>query len=430
MRENIYRKKFLPRSLLTSGQILTLIIRVLHEINPEIGIFSSKTAYLSALIAQKNGNSKLLIKNSILLGLLNQYGTLHFYGEKKIRPSDLSYEELAACYHYAYYYLKEMTPLGEVAKALLFYDKKYEESIAKKVFEMEYASLLFSSSCIVNMLDSTKLDYTDLDLKFYGTSRFNSRYVNIFKNLDKDRTVSSKIQNGFYLDELISWCNSLTFNAEETRMLLCLLVYIMDFKSTQTVQHTIHAASYAVCIGRFSGCSEIELNELFTAGILHDIGKMAIPSSILEAPGNLRSWEYIVMKRHVVESEKILSDVIPRKIYDIAVRHHEKLNGKGYPHGLDEKEITIQQRIMVVADVFSALIDRRSYKGRFDKQTILEIFAEMTDNGEIDERFSSLIPIYFDRFEDECSVFSEFFSVPLGLVEMEFQEDMAGIMNI
>lgn len=423
-------KEFVPKNLLTSAQILNLMIRVLHEINPELGVFASKTAYLAALIAQKASDTRITIRNSILLGLLNQCGTLHFYGEKKVRPSDLSYEELHSCYHYAYYYLKEMTPLGDVARAVLFYDKKYDENLAKKNPLLEYASLIFSSSSIVNMLDATKLDYSDLDLKFCGVSKFNPRFVNIFKIIDESRTVSTKLQNGQYLDELYSWCDAIVFNPEETKQLLSLLIYLMDFKSTQTVQHTIHAACYAVSIGRFAGCSETELNELFTAGIVHDIGKMAIPSSILEAPGRLRSWEYTVMKQHVVESEKILRGVMPGRIFDIAVRHHEKLNGNGYPHGLVEKQITLQQRLMVVADVLSALIDRRSYKDEYDKNKILSIFADMTDNGEIDERFSSLIPIYFDRLKEDSNRYGALLSVPLGLVEVQYQEEMSGSVEL
>ena len=126
---------------------------------------------------------------------------------------------------------------------------------------------------------------------------------------------------------------------------------MLDFKSTVTVWHTIHTASYAVSIGKYAGCSENELNEIFTASVLHDLGKMAIPQNILEYPGKLRNWEYGLMKNHVKKTEELIADIIPRRIANMAIHHHEKLNGTGYPRNLSGLELTKEDQIVEIADI-------------------------------------------------------------------------------
>ena len=100
----------------------------------------------------------------------------------------------------------------------------------------------------------------------------------------------------------------------------------MDFKSTQTVRHTINTASYAATIGELMGCSNNQINKLYTAALLHDLGKMAIPESILESPTILSNVEFILMKTHVGYTIKLLQNSVPEDIFKIAAHHHEKLD--------------------------------------------------------------------------------------------------------
>ncbi len=421
MNEEVY-----PKFLLNSAQILKLIFRMVRQINQSLGRVSCETAFIAASIAKTLPDGKKISqKDVVLLSLFHLFGFLHFFGEKSVRLSDLTQEEIYHSYLYGYYYLKEMSPLGETAKTLLFYDKKYDEVLAAKIPQIEYASLIFSANLIQSLLDDTKGNYFSTDFQKYGFPKFNQLYLLIFRKLDIDKLISKKIIYGSYQQDMDVFFDSLEFSAEETAQLFKLMIYLIDFKSTQTVQHIIHTASYAFSIGRIKGLSQSEINELYTAGILHDMGKISIPNMILESPGKLSAFEYRVMKMHVEETESILKNVVPQKIIRIAIRHHEKLNGSGYPERLAAPQLSEQDRILTVADILSALVDRRSYKDKFDKGNILEIYKKMAADGELADDIPEFIEKNYLIFERDKEKNAVLVGVPLGMVEIQYQEEIA-----
>lgn len=131
--------------------------------------------------------------------------------------------------------------------------------------------------------------------------------------------------------------------------------------------------------------------------LLHDLEKISTPLEILESSGRLNDAEMRVMREHVVISEKILDGCVSECIKRNAVRHHERLNGKGYPRGLTSEDLTIQERIVAVADVVSALYG--SYKVAFSKEKILKIIGAM--HGELD---SELLQIVTDKIDELMSL--------------------------
>ena len=146
---------------------------------------------------------------------------------------------------------------------------------------------------------------------------------------------------------------------------------------------------------------------------------------ILESPGKLSAFEYRVMKMHVEETEAILQNIVPQRIMNIALHHHEKLNGSGYPERLSAAQLSLQDRILTVADIFSALVDKRSYKEKFDRQNILQIFQKMADSGEISAEAPGFISENYSRFEQDKEFYASMFAVPLGMVEIQYQEEIS-----
>lgn len=414
-----------PRFLLNASQILKLTFRMLAQINFSIGKCSCETAFIvQSILTGLGKNSGISKKDATLLSLFYLYGFLHFYGEKPVHFSELTHGDIYHSFLYGYYYLKEMSPLGENAKALLFYDAKYNKLLAKKVVQLEYASLLFSSSSIYKLIHDTKGQYSDDDFFKYGFSKFNPLYFRVFRAVDSKRIISQKILNGSYLLDMDSFFDSLDFTKEETEQLFKMMVYIMDFKSTQTLQHVIHTASYAASIGIIKNLSDDQINELFTAGILHDTGKISIPNLILESTEKLSAFEFAVIKMHVEETENILKNIVPENVFNMALHHHEKLNGTGYPNKLFAKDLTKEDQILTIADIFSALIDKRSYKGKFSLESILKIYTKMADDGEIDKNVPTFIRENFNKLESDKDLFAIKFAVPLGLVEIQYQEEI------
>jgi len=139
---------------------------------------------------------------------------------------------------------------------------------------------------------------------------------------------------------------------------------IIDAKSPWTRGHSERVARYAILIGKELGLSKDQLRRLEVAALLHDIGKIGIPESILDKPGELTKEEYEIVKRHPEIGAEILSSI--RQFEEIvpAIRHHhERYDGRGYPDGLRGEEIPLMARIIAVADAFDAMLSERPYRG-------------------------------------------------------------------
>lgn len=158
---------------------------------------------------------------------------------------------------------------------------------------------------------------------------------------------------------------SLVFEATEERLdqIARAFAWVIDAKSNFTYHHSERVADLAVGLGIALGCSPAEQTRLRRAGLLHDIGKLAVPNSILDKPGRLTEGEWTIVKEHPFHSRQILQQVpVFREFADDASNHHERLDGKGYFRGLVGAQLTRAARILVVADIVDALLSDRPYR--------------------------------------------------------------------
>ena len=148
---------------------------------------------------------------------------------------------------------------------------------------------------------------------------------------------------------------------------------------SQTYQHCLLVTGLAAAFGQHLGVCGADRNRLSVAGMLHDIGKARIPVAILEKPGPLDRDELAIMRKHPEHGLSALATVpsLQPQMLDMVVHHHEYLDGSGYPHGLSSSEIGDLVRIITIADVFGALIERRSYKPPLTGQAAYQILCDM-----------------------------------------------------
>ena len=147
-----------------------------------------------------------------------------------------------------------------------------------------------------------------------------------------------------------------------------------EFRDEDTGTHLLRMAAYARLIAQRLGLPAEECELIYEAAPMHDIGKVGIPDAVLLKPGALTPEELAIMRRHPQIGADILadSDVPLLQIGSvIAISHHERYDGKGYPHGLEGEQIPLHGRIVAVADVFDALTTTRPYKPRWDLQRVL-----------------------------------------------------------
>lgn len=186
-----------------------------------------------------------------------------------------------------------------------------------------------------------------------------------------------------------------------------------EMRSKETGHHVKRVAEYSYILAIGCGMNEKEAELLKMASPMHDIGKVAIPDSILLKPGKLTDEEWDVMRSHALMGYNILKHS-ERKILKaaatVALTHHEKWNGKGYPYGLAGEDIHLFGRITAIADVFDALGSDRVYKKAWELDRILELFRE-----ESGQHFDpALVKVFFDNLDKFLEIRETYKDAPDG----------------
>jgi len=151
------------------------------------------------------------------------------------------------------------------------------------------------------------------------------------------------------------------------------IIKILEHKDPYTADHQRRVGALSMAIARKMGLCVEEMDRIYFAGYLHDIGKMLIPSEILSKPGILTKGEFEVTKEHVENGYNLTKDIeLSSPISDLILQHHERLDGSGYPNGIRGSEIQIGARILAVADVIEAMVSHRPYRPGLDIETALE----------------------------------------------------------
>jgi HD-GYP domain-containing protein (c-di-GMP phosphodiesterase class II) len=152
---------------------------------------------------------------------------------------------------------------------------------------------------------------------------------------------------------------------------------VAEFKDSTTGMHIRRLADYTTVLAEALGVPHAQAVEFGRAALLHDVGKVGVPDAILQKPGKLTPEEFEVVKRHTDFGSTILShDAAFAMAREVALGHHERWDGTGYPNGLAGETIPLVTRIVAVADVFDALVSERPYKSAWaPAEAILEIEA-------------------------------------------------------
>lgn len=160
---------------------------------------------------------------------------------------------------------------------------------------------------------------------------------------------------------------------------------IIDYKSNFTKKHSQGIAAKAEKMGQYYGWDEDKCTRLYLAGAVHDLGKLAVDSNILEKPDKLTDVEYKHIQSHAYLSWWILSKVRGfEEITRWASYHHEKLNGTGYPFGKTAEELGFEERLMACVDIYQALTEPRPYKDGFSHEKAIGIMQGMVEKNFID----------------------------------------------
>ena len=183
-----------------------------------------------------------------------------------------------------------------------------------------------------------------------------------------------------------------------------------EYRDDDTAGHIKRIGYYSLAICRALGLPGDLSERISQASPLHDVGKIGVPDSVLLKPGKLSAEEWRIMKQHTIIGSNILAgsnNKLLQTAEQIALSHHEKFDGTGYPYGLKGENIPLAGRIVAVADVFDALISRRSYKPVFSDEKAIGIIKDSTGSHfdpEVSAAFLKVIDEILDikeRFKEE-----------------------------
>ena len=180
-------------------------------------------------------------------------------------------------------------------------------------------------------------------------------------------------------EELIAQFNT-DHNKSETKIweIATSLAGAIDAKDPYTKGHSTSVSKFSEALARAINLPEKEVERITLGALLHDVGKIGIPESILKKEGPLSDDEWKIMKQHpVIGTEKVLKPNLSlRDLIPIVKYHHERVDGKGYPDGLSDKDIPLAAKIVAIADTYHALISDRPYRKGMNIEKAISILEE------------------------------------------------------
>lgn len=385
--------------------LYAILRRMLGQLNEQVVDHGERLSYLYLKLSQYRGvPDDRHMEEMMLLCFAHDIGAYKTEQYLDILNFDMK-KPMEHCI-YGYLFMKYFSPCHDAAEVLLYHHTPYS---GKDSSPRPYVD----DGILIHLLDRTdianlgKREPREVMEKITGLAgrEFAPSDAADLAAAEEKYGILSHLRDGSYRDEVREYFDRQEHVERLLVPVIGMLAYEIDFKSEQTVIHSITITYIARVLGERLGLSEEEVDRLEIAARIHDLGKIRILGEILEKPAKLTKEEYEVMKKHIVYTEEITSDIFPEDIVRIAVNHHERLDGNGYSRGLGAEDLTVSDRILQIADVASALLQRRSYKDAMGKELTVGILKGEADAGRLDaeitgilvDGYDEIIPLAFEK---------------------------------
>ena len=353
-----------------------------------------RTAIISRYIGLKLGIDQSQLQVLIYAALLHDIGAAANWDEKHFIAHTDDDEKV---FHHAeegYNILKDSAQLGILAIPILYHHDRFCGGNPSGFIGKEIPLL----SRILHVADRIEVEIDDSKHIFMQRQRiiqvlesndfFDPDILDLLYELGKIDAFWLDIVNIDYANSFmnnLSFFEKLLFDLADMIVIAEIFAKVIDATSHYTAAHSNNVAKVSRKLSQLIGFSEYEGNQFYLAGLLHDLGKLAIPNAILNKPGKLNQDEYEIIKQHPYYSYRIMEEVEGfQTIADWIGTHHEKLDGTGYPFKLKAAEISIGSRILAVSDIYCALLEVRAYRTDMTTGQALAIMDEMVRENKVD----------------------------------------------
>lgn len=358
--------------------VVGIINRTLNLVDARLIDHGGRVAdFVHQALCRKGGYGLRQRRDICLLALLHDIGA--YKTEEIDRMVYFETVDIWAHSIYGYLFAKYISPLSELAPALFFHHASLSDLEHLHPSYHDIAQMLH----IADRMDilsqaSGKLERQNF-LRHFNRRR-GVKYRSDLVDLFDDALFASDAERVPF-DSLFA---DMSFSRNQLNAYLTMMVLSIDFRSPQTVTHTMTATTISRVLAELVGLGREAAGDVHLGTMLHDLGKQGIPPEILESTERLSPKAMEVMRGHVRLTEDILAGQVDEAVVNIAARHHERLDGSGYPRGLTAAELDIGERLVAVADIMSALLGVRSYKDAYPVEKVLRIIGEVRDQGKID----------------------------------------------
>ncbi|MFU0824824.1 HD-GYP domain-containing protein [Clostridium sp.] len=355
--------------------------------NHEFTHHSNRTAYIALKIGSFLNLSKENMMRLYTCALLHDIGAAN-----SLKPSHSSCDFIKEHCIKGCEIIKPFPILSGISEIILYHHENYDGTGPMNIKEddIPIESQIIRLADLVELLYQEKLPpykqqghITNWVISHSNTI-FSRKIVDAFLKASSTDTFWFDLENigfiDFILDE-ISPSLDITLNLEHFETIASIFSNIIDSKSKFTAVHSKGISELAFNVSNHLRYSDEKCKKMRIAGLLHDIGKVAIPSKILDKNGPLTKEEFSIIKSHVYYTSIILRKIDGiEDINEWASNHHEKLNGTGYPRKLCSKDLGEESRIMAVCDIYQALTEDRPYRKGLSTDKAFSIMSDMASS--------------------------------------------------
>lgn len=369
-----------------------------------------RVGYIASQIGRQLGLGEDAIQFAFDLGLLHDCGvSTHAMHANLVNHFDWS-ESSTHC-DIGYKLLKDFQPLARFAVPVLHHHTHWNRLKKSTISPNDalFANLIFLSDRI-DILSASHYgrdilvarDAVVKTIEENGGTLFDPAIVAAFCAVEKSEAFWISLEDRHitrYTWDMGRYKRSAPITMPQLKQLSSILAYVVDQKSPFTAEHSRGVASLAKLIAETLSLPPELCDKVEIAALLHDLGKLNIPDSILEKPGPLSELERSIMNQHSYETYEILRHIDGLEdISQWAAFHHEGINGAGYPFHPEGRDLSLEARIIAVADVFQALLQDRPYRKGMPLEKVLGILEEQVSHGKLDRELVSLSRKHGERF--------------------------------
>ena len=360
-----------------SKDIYLLMRDILKLIHPRLMEHGSRVAYLVYLMLRERGKYEPFeLADIVMVATMHDIGA---YMTEEGRINDiLRYESRESMAHsiYGYLFFKYLSPVPDLSRAIMYHHTDFEQL---KNIDYEYKDV----AAYINIAEKMDIYSSSMGSQFdlymfekQAGTKLSSDGLSLFYQIEGKYGAFDKIKSGDYKQELDKIAEYMIFNNEDKKKFLEMLMYCLGFRSKSMVVDNITTVCVCEDLAEEMLLPEAEREILYYGALIHDIGMLAVPREIIEASRKLEPEEIQRLRTHVGTAENVLKNKMQEEVVNIALAHHERCDGSGYPRRLTDKQMSTPQRILQVADVVTALVNPRSYRKDMPKEKVIAILNE------------------------------------------------------